>query len=424
VTSHKGRDLALIGVSVAPFVYTLFDTSNGDMPLYHQVAGRLFAGAVPYRDWVFEYPPYALLWFLLPGLARGYVAFRALFSLQALAIDVATKLVLLREGRRVSSEGRGIGPFLVFSALAVFQTYFYLKRLDAIAGALFVLALIAFARDKVAAAGALLAVAAGTKLYPALAVPALFCLALERGKANRFLVGVGAALLPLAAASAFVPWWRFATFQAGRGLHVESTYGAIVWLFHFFGTPASWVSRPGCCLEVGGPSARVALTVARYLFALVTLCAVALSVASVWRPRDASVWRPREDRAAPRAELRMPGADFLGHLALLPIVAFMVSSIALSPQFAVWLIGPLALAAATSRRGATAALSVAIVLTTFVFPAPGYFSAEGISFGRTLVLVARNAALLIALVLLAREAAGRVVRRARRAPSGTVPGDA
>jgi hypothetical protein len=417
MTASRRSHCALLAASVAPFVYTLFDSSNGDVPLYYHDAQHLFAGGVPYRDWVFEYPPYALLWFVLPGLAHGYAAFRALFSLQILALDFVAKLLLLREGRADAGVGRSpkrLGPFLVFSLLGVFQSYFYLKRLDAAAAALVLFALVAFARDRLALAGALLAVAAGTKLYPALAMPALLCLAYRRGKAGRFLAGAGAALVPVALAAAVMPWWRFASFQAARGLQVESTYGSVLWLLHFFGLTATWHSRPGCCIEVGGRTSEMVIPVARALFAAVTLAAVATSVAAVWP-------RARGSRGAKDETTDETGTALLGRVILLPIVGFMVSSVALSPQFAVWPIGPAALAFVRGKRAPLAVLAGAVMLTALVFPAPGYFSVGGISLGRSLVVVARNGALVVALVLLAYDAAAAVARgRATSAANDTV----
>ncbi len=406
----------MLVASVAPLVYTLFDSSNGDVPLYHHYAEKLLSGSLPYRDWVFEYPPYALLFFLFPGAAHGYAGFRALFSLQILALDLVAKVVLLREGDRIA-HGDKLGrlvPVLTFSLLVLFQSYFYLKRLDGITGALVVLALVAFARERVATAGALLAVGAGTKLYPALALPALLCLASTGPKRARFVLGTALGVVPMVLLSAFVPWWSFASFQAGRGLQVESTYGSALWLLHFFGLPASWVSRPGCCLEIGGPASGVVVKVARVLFGVVTLGAVGASVAAAW---------PRR-RGAPGERLEGdPGTDSgrVGRVVLLPIVAFMVSSVALSPQFATWLIGPVSLAVGRGRSTSLAAVTLSVILTTFVFPAPGYFTPAGISLARTLVLVARNVALLVALVLLAREVVARLAApRATPATDGTV----
>jgi glycosyl transferase family 87 len=431
VSSLRRGDFALMAASVAPFVYTLFDSSNGDVPLYHHGAERLLGGSFPYRDWVFEYPPYALLWFVLPSAMRGYAGFRALFSVQVLALDLLAKFVLLREGNRGAHGARRnnwvdrLGPFLVFSLLGLFQTYFYLKRLDPIAAALVVFALVAFANERMATAGALLAVAAATKLYPALAAPALLLLAYQRGTWARFVAGAAAALVPLAILSAWLPWWSFASFQAARGIQVESTYGSLLWLSHFFGTPATWVGRPGCCVEIRGPVALEVTGVARALFAAMTLAAVVASVAAAARGLRSELAAPRlRAPAVATAESdRSACSALVGRVVLLPIVAFMVSSLALSPQFAIWPVGPAALAVPRGRRASLGVLALAVMLTVFVFPAPGYFGASdvGISLGRTLVLVARNVALVATLVLLAREVAASLApTRARSAADDTV----
>jgi hypothetical protein len=439
VSFFRRGDIALIAASVAPLVYTLFDASNGDVPLYYHCAERLLSGALPYRDWVFEYPPYALLWFVLPGAMHGYVGFRALFSLQVLALDLAAKLVLLREGDRAARRAKAarggqsaesarddhhlirLGPFLLFSLLGVFQTYFYLKRLDAIAAALVLVALVAFVNERMAAAGALLALATGTKLYPALAAPALIFLAYQRGKALRFVAGGAAALVPLACLSALLPWWRFASFQAARGIQVESTYGSVLWLLHFFGMPATWVGRLGCCIEIGGPVSQLVAPVARVLFGATVLAAVAASVAAAG-PGLRLEMAGRRSRPSTADDEGARSAR-IGRLVLLPIVAFMVSSLALSPQFAVWPIGPAALAISRGRRAPLVMVALAVMLTLFVFPAPGYFvpSGVGISLGRSIVVVARNIALIAALGLLAREVAACLASaRARSAAGDTV----
>ena len=392
MTAVRHRDAALVALSLVPLVYTLFDTSDGDLPHYYRHAQTLLGGAVPYRDWVFEYPPYALVWLVLPGLLPGYTAFRACFSLQILALDIIAKVALLRQGRHLApaSGSTTLVPILVFSVLVAFQSYFYLKRLDAIAAALTLFGFVAFAHRRMAAAGALIGVAAGTKLYPGLVIPILFCAAWRLGKAKHFAAGTAAAVMPIVALSTFAPWWRFASFHAARGLQVESTYASLIWLAHFFGLTAAWTPRPAW-LEIDGPTARALLPVARVLFVTATLGALAASTWAVSRQRMLV------------SSCNGIAMAFLARASLLPIVSFMAFGLVLSPQFAVWLIGPVAIAATAGPRAAVATGAVAVALTTFVFPAAGYFTPEGLSLGRTLVLVARNSALVVQFVLLGRE---------------------
>jgi uncharacterized membrane protein len=384
VRDRRTFQIWLLALLSAPLVYTVFDTNDGDIPLYHRIASQMFDGAMPYKDYKFEYPPYALLWFLLPGLTTSYSAFRIVFSLQILALDLVAKASLVRQWRE------RFGPALVLAVGGALQAYFYLKRLDAVAAALTLFALLAFARARYVVAGALVAIAVGTKLYPILLAPALLYVAWRRGKAMALLAGGAIGMAPLALLSFVLPWWRFAAFHAVRGLQVESTVASILWLLHFFGLEAQWVGRTAW-MDVDGPAARALLPFAKLLFGVATIASVALSVAAVHV----------------REKVRPVTPAFLARALLVPILAFMAFNIVLSPQYVIWLLGPAAIASIEGKRAPLVAIGIAVLLTTFIFPSPGYISSDGIALGRTLVLVARNASLVIALVLLAREVLAR-----------------
>lgn len=61
----------------------------------HELGRRLFDGQLPYRDFALEYPPGALLAFVLPGLAPAAIAAQVL-ALQALLLD-GSVLLLMRD---------------------------------------------------------------------------------------------------------------------------------------------------------------------------------------------------------------------------------------------------------------------------------------------------------------------------------------
>src|SRR5439155_23946567 len=125
-------------------------------------------------------------------------------------------------------------------------------------------------------------------------------------------------------------------------------------------------------MDVDGPAARALLPFAKLLFGAATIASVALSVAAV---------RVRE-------KVQPVSAAFLARALLVPILAFMAFNIVLSPQYVIWLLGPAAIATIEGRRAPIVAIAVAVFLTTFIFPAPGYISSDGIALGRTIVLVA------------------------------------
>lgn len=375
---------AAAGLSALPYFYTVFDDNDGDIPLYFRAASHLLGGDLPYRDFVFEYPPYAFVLFLLPSLARGYAGFRILFSLELLALDLVTRAWLARRAVRSRAPAREAWtPFAIYVLAATLQSYYALKRLDLVAASLALYALVAFAGNRSRIAGALLALATGVKLYPLLAIPALLRASSLRGDARRFVAGVIAGSLPAAALALVVPWWRFAVFHTARGLEGGSSYASILWLLHFLGLRAVWVGR-AAWMEVDGPAARLLLPAARLAFVTATAGSVLVSVRALGR----------------RASVD-PLAD-LGRAVLMPFTAFMAFGIVFSGQYALWLAAPVAIAAAQGRASPLVWIMLGIVLTIFVFPANGW-AGDGIGLGCTLTLVARNITLLVAWALLVRE---------------------
>jgi hypothetical protein len=88
---------ALWALFTLPFLSRLFigRTSN-DVELFWIACSALLQGAAIYTDVVFEYPPYALIWFVVPAAMSGNLAeFRLAFGLLIWAIDAGVKGYLL-----------------------------------------------------------------------------------------------------------------------------------------------------------------------------------------------------------------------------------------------------------------------------------------------------------------------------------------
>ena len=92
-----------------------------------------------------------------------------------------------------------------------------------------------FSSKRYLAGGLVMAIGIGVKLYPILLVPPLLVLAWRQGKVKPLFTGLLLGLLPLGLLSFYLPWWRFAQFQADRGLQVESLYASMLWLGHLLG---------------------------------------------------------------------------------------------------------------------------------------------------------------------------------------------
>lgn len=350
------------------------------------LAGRL------YGEHVFEYPPYALIWFLAPYAWAPDDAerFRFAFGLQIWLFDAVIKAVLLWRGIRARQGVPDLIPFLVYSLGSAALGHLLLMKYDAVPAALALAGVLAVCGGRPFLGGAVTALAAGSKAYPALFIPILAVVAWRhsRHQFRRFALGVAVAAAPLVLLAPWLPWWNFASFHGARGLEVGSLAASIVWAMHFLGVDASW-SLVGTSNEVGGRLADLLLAPARIVWVLSTLAALGVAVMCARQVR----------RNAP-AEVAA--------LLLLPLVPFVATNTVFSPQFHLWLI-PLAALVLEGRaslpRPAVHAAWVIFVATMIVptfYPSREY--TLGLGLWRTSVLLIRNGLLLYAAICLVRAA--------------------
>ncbi|MBU8895061.1 DUF2029 domain-containing protein [Corallococcus sp. M34] len=362
-------------VSVLPLVAYAFSTRPGDFPLYFRTAHAFLEGAVPNRDFRFEYPPYALLWFVPAAWLGGDLSgFILAFGLQLTLFDAFIKWLLLSEGvRRWGASARAWLPLGAYTVVSWIQSVHYLKRYDLIPAALTLGALVALMRKRDAWAGVALSVGIVTKLYPVVLVPFALVLCWRRGALKPLVGGLVAGALPLVPLSAVWPWWNFAAFHVERGLQVEALSAGLLWAAHLWGrAQVEWVHAPAA-FELHGEAAEAVKAVTRYVWVAGSLAAAAVSVRTAWRVTP----RRMED---------------LARLALVPLCAFVILNPVLSPQYLIWLTGAAALALLSGPVTAPAVLLVAAAITRGLWAGSTYGS--GLEWPHTVLLLVRNFMLL------------------------------
>jgi hypothetical protein len=376
-------------VSVFPLVLYAYSPRIGDLDLYYRTARAFLEGATPNQDFRFEYPPYALLWFVPATWLGGTLpAFINFFGLQLTLFDAVIKWLLLSEGvRRWGRSPWAWVPMAAYSVASWVQSIHYLKRYDLIPAAFALAALVALSRRRDVLAGLALSVGVVTKLYPVVLVPLALRVCWRRGSwgaARRLVLGLSLGVLPLVPLSAFWPWWGFASFHVDRGLQVESLGAALLWASHLLGwvSGVQWVHATAA-YELHGVAAEWVKDASRWLWVVGSLGSAAVGL-----------WAVRH-RAPERVE-------DLARLALGPLLAFVVLNPVLSPQYLVWLTGAACLALLSGSRWPAVAVLVAAVMTRGIFAGSTYRTGLGIVH-LTLLLV-RNGLLFAAGIALVREA--------------------
>ena len=357
-TELHGPLLAGVAVFVASWLFVSFVPAfanwlYGDVRFYENWGTVMANHAVPYRDFRIEYPPGALVTFIVPTYLRKlagyhgtyYVWFRVELLVIGVGVLVAMAWALAHLGalRRRAYAAlcvAGIAPALL--GPIAFSRYDYWPALLAVA------AVAALAARRPLLACALAALGAATKVYPALFIP-LALIELWRTRGARG-AAQGVLLAAAFAAAVSAPFVAVAPHgfawalhrQVVRPLQVDSLGAAFFAAAHqLFGVHLHVVKRAGSDNLIGsGPD------VAATLSALATIVAL---LAVYWL-------YARSDRTREQLVIACAAA----------VTAYIAFSKVFSPQYLVWLIPLVPLVG--GRRGIRAgALLVALLGLTQIW---------------------------------------------------------
>lgn len=330
----RGRAIAIteliIGVTVF-LVLLLGKPRDGGPLVFFTIADKVASGAVPYKDWPFEYPPLSLIPLGIPRLISGIQVdhYQVPFLIFALATTLVAAGALVWLADRGWSVLPRTGTLVAFSALVLAAWPHVVWRFDIFAALFAILALVALAASRPAAAGVSLGLGMATKLYPAFLVPVFFAYyAFSRRWRSAAMVAIGfiaflavmaGVLLLMAGRNGFT----FLTYQEDRGIELESVLAGLVMLAHnLFETPAAVTFGYGSYQIQSPVIAALNVPNAIVLLGLGALLAVTLSLSFDWDARRFGTIRPR---------------TMVSYL-LATLLLVMVANKVLSPQYVAWLI--------------------------------------------------------------------------------------
>ena len=325
----------------------LVEGSN-DLRIYRDTGEALLQGEIPYRDFFLEYPPGSLPAFVPPALLSDDKAlYISLFASEMALVLVASLVFTALAARKTRGPLAWPVPAVAFVGSALLLYPVAVTRYDAVVALSLAVAAFcaALGGRYVPLAYASLGFGAAAKLVPALATVPL-ALA-RRGAASGYAVFLAALALSFGPALLFGGGGFVGSFayHAQRGLQVESLAASVLM---GFGRVDDVVFRYGA-FEVTGRAADLAASLS-LPFTGVLLLVTALLVF-------------REHRAG-----RLSGGAFPRYAAAL-ILAFMLGSKVLSPQYMIWLL-PLVPLGFGGLAGVivSAVFLAACLTTTLVFP--------------------------------------------------------
>jgi uncharacterized membrane protein len=361
-----------VGTTVGPFS----DTRVNDLFVYRTYAGLLAGGALPYIDFGFEYPPLAALPIGLGGvLGRDEATYAVVFAVLMAGCALAGQQLAARLAgdRRAGLEVAwllALTPVLIGASV---RTHF-----DELPVAIALAGLLAFARERPDLGFLLLGVGTMTKLFPALLAAVAVVWLLARGERRTALRGTAifAAVVVLVslpfAGNGYVDSLRF---HLDRPVQIESTPASV--LFALGGSQVTGTNvRPDRFKSNGLDGGHAKQVETLFSAALVLALAGVLALA--------------------RSAADVRHLVLTGFAALL---AFVTLGKVFSPQYVIWLAPFAALAWVWRRRAVALLTGAAIVLTHVEFPSR-YFDLINQRTDAILIVAARNAVLLVALVVL------------------------
>jgi uncharacterized membrane protein len=221
-----------------------------DVKVYEHYVDLVRAGRVPYRDFVYPYPPASLPALLLPSYLpwRYPTAFAVLMG-----ICGAGCIVVAAVGLRTMrvSVARMTGALLLIGASPLILGSLFDTRFDLWPTLLAIAASVALLRERSLLAGALLGLGFAAKLWPGILLPfAILYLWRRCGRTAAMRAVVG---FVVSAAACFLPFAILAShglveslrFQLERPLQVESLGAAVLMASNHLGLTRSVVTATG-----------------------------------------------------------------------------------------------------------------------------------------------------------------------------------
>jgi Glycosyltransferase family 87 len=388
--AHRGpRTIVVIWLGTRLLILVLLAAFErfvtGDVFYYHRKINALFSAGLDGTLYEYPTPVVWILWLPYGASFGSRVGYLVAFIVVMLALDALFCYTLWRStGRRHDS---AIDFWLIFAPLIGPLSYLRFDMLPAVLAGGALLA----TRRKPWVTGALTGLGAAIKLWPALLIGAFMSYKYDRRQAGLafIVVGFGLALISLILGG----WSRLISplrWQSDRGLQIESIWATPSMVARAV-MPDQWIVNmsPYQAYEVFGPGADAWVTISN----VATLLGLAMIILLTVRAF-------RHDGSTPVA---------IGFVVLATVAIMIITNKTLSPQYLLWLGGPMA-TLLVFRRQATPEegqairrialqLLVLALLTQLVYPVlyPGYIGRQGhaMIIISTIVTTIRNVALVV-----------------------------
>ncbi len=361
---------------------TIYTIPYSAIGLFFDFSSDIMHGQLPYRDFVLEYPPFALFFFILPRLFTAkYLTYAILYQTEVIIFLIIGLWIFYDISRRLDRQPWKLMTVYTLGVLAIGPITG--NQFDVFPAILVLLALYLFWLNRHIAAWAFLALATLTKIFPAVIAP-LFLIYYLRNRQNR-LIWQGLLTFALVSLAILLPFliisptslWSLYEYHAQRGIQIETTYSSAFTLAHLLG----WVNVKasfnfGAWNIVGAPENVIA--------GVSTFLLLIFLVSTYWYVYF-------------RNHSGQINIMTLGTYSFLIILIVLITSKILSPQYLIWLVPLLPLVVGKWRYAVWVMFPIAGALTYVLFP---HIYRQLINFTTTAIIVLAIRNLLLILMAL------------------------
>jgi hypothetical protein len=368
-----------------PLFHFLYKMQYSGTPLYLDFASRVLHGSLPYRDFSLEYPPFALVFFLLPRfLTSTYITYAVYYRVEVFIFILIGLYILYLIAQRLGKSPWKI--MMIYTVAILAMGPILAEQYDVFPAVLTLLALYFFWVGKYKTSWVLLALGALTKIYPLFLAPIFLLYHLRNREYRRIWSGV--ITFAVTSLIIFLPFLILSpssilyliNYHSQRGIQLESVYSSFLLIGDKLGLTSVKLAMDFGSWNLVSPLADALAKISLYLTGLLLLIAYWF-IFTQMKPGKSQFTR-------------------LGAYALLVTGVALVFGKILSPQYLIWLIPFLPLIFGPLRYGILSTFVAIGILTYTIFPL-NYYPLLYLQTGIIVVLFLRNILLILLTVMAA-----------------------